>query len=292
MGALAVRIAVTGVTGFIGSSLAPLLADEGHEVLALARRPDAVHSHDGVVPVACDLAGPVDLDLEVDAIVHLAQANVPLPEGARELFRVNTASTLELLDWGRRVGAERFVYASSGSVFGLGEEVVTEETPRRSDDLYAVTKEAAERLVDSYAASFRTAVVLRPFAPYGPAQTGRLIPGLIQRVRDEAPVTLNEGGSPRMTPMYVDDAVRAFAAALELEGRHTLNLAGDEAVSIRELAELIGEALGREPRFEPSGKPAGDLVADNSRMHEVLGLGRLVPLAEGIRATALAGVPA
>ena len=286
------RIAVTGATGFIGSALAPALADEGHEVFALARRPDAVQSHDGVVPVECDLGGTVDLDVEVDAIVHLAQANVPLPEGARELFRVNTASTAELLDWGRRVGAERFVYASSGSIFGLGGGVVSEVTERRSDDLYAVTKETAERLVDSFAPSYRAAVVLRPFAPYGPAQTGRVVPSLIRRVREGEPVTLNEGGSPRMTPMYVDDVVRAFTAALELEGRHTLNVAGDEAVSIRELADLIGEAIGRAPVFAESGQVVGDLVADNSRMHEVLGLGRLVPLAEGIRATALAGAPA
>lgn len=286
------RIAVTGATGFIGSTLAPALADEGHEVFALARRPEAVPSHEGVVPVECDLAEPVDIDLEVDAIVHLAQANVPLPEGARELFRVNTASTMELLDWGRRVCAQRFVYASSGSIYGLGRGTVTESTERRSDDLYAVTKEAAERLVDAVALSYRAMVVLRPFAPYGPAQTGRVVPSLIRRVREGEPVTLNEGDSPRMMPMYLDDVVRAFTAALALDGRHTLNVAGDEAVSIRELAELIGEALGREPVFEQSGQTVGDLVVDNTRMHEVLGLGRLVPLAEGIRATALAGAPA
>ena len=286
------RIAVTGVTGFIGSYLAPALADDGNEVFALVRRPDNVTAHDGVVPVECDLSRPVDIGLEVDAIVHLAQANVPLPDGSRELFRVNTASTLELLDWGRRIGAERFVYASSGSIFGLGEGPVTEETTRRSDDLYAVTKEMAERLVDSYASFYRSTTVLRPFAPYGPSQTGRMVPGLIQRVREGAPVTLNDQGSPRMTPMYVEDTVRAFAGALDLDGHHVLNVAGDEVVSIRELAELIGEALGREPLFESSGRPSGDLVAHNRRMHEVLRLGPLVPLAEGIRATALAGAPA
>lgn len=293
MGALAMRIAVTGVTGFIGSRLARALADEGHEVLALARRPDAVLAHPGVTPVACDLSHPVNLRVgPVDAIAHLAQANVPLPEGARELFRVNTLSTVELLDWGRRNDVQRFVYASSGSIFGLGDGVVDEHTIRRADDLYAVTKEAAERVLQSFAPAYDATTILRPFTPYGPTQTGRLIPRLIQRVRDGVPVTLNLGGRPRMTPIYADDAVRAFMAALDLEGQQVINVAGDEVVSIRVLAEVIGETLGRKPLFEESFGTAGDLVSANRHMREVLRLGRLVPFADGIRATALAGAPA
>jgi UDP-glucose 4-epimerase len=287
------RIVVTGVSGFIGSFLAPALAEEGHDVLALARRPESVATRDGVTPVECDLARPLDLELgAVDAIVHLAQANVPLPEGARELFGVNTYGTHELLDWGRRNGVARFVFASSGSVYGLGEGVVHEDTPRRSNDLYAVTKRAAEQLVESYAPEYASALILRPFAPYGPGQQGRLIPGLIRKVRGGEPVTLIDGGRPRMTPMFVDDTVRAFAAALELDGHHVVNVAGDQVVSIADLATAIADALGAEPVFdERSGSP-GDLIADNARMHELLGLGALVPLAEGIPATALAAAPA
>jgi nucleoside-diphosphate-sugar epimerase len=288
------RIVVTGASGFIGSFLAPALADDGHDVLALARRPESVATRDGVTPVECDLTQPLDLDLgrSVDAIVHLAQANVPLPEGARELFNVNTYGTHELLDWGRRNGVPHFVFASSGSVYGLGEEVVEEDTPRRASDLYAVTKRAAEQLVESYAPEYASTVILRPFAPYGPGQHGRLIPGLIRRVRAGEPVTLIDGGRPRMTPMFVDDTVRAFAAALELDGHHVVNVAGDEVVSIAELATGIADALGTEPVFEERPGPAADLIADNTRMHELLGLGALVPLAEGIEATALAAAPA
>ncbi len=287
------RIVVSGGTGFIGSFLVPALADEGHEVVALARRPEAAAVREGVTVVSCDLTEPLRLPVETaDAVVHLAQANVSLPEGARELFAVNTAATHELLDWARSHGAERFVLASSGSIYGLGDGVVDEDSPRRATDLYAVTKRCAEQLVESYAPHFAGTAVLRLFAPYGPTQTARLIPNLLQRVREGLPVTLNDGGRPRLTPLFVEDVVRAFVAGLDLDGHSVVNVAGDEVVSIRELALLIGEVLGRDPVFANGGAADGDLIGDNRRMHELLGLEALVPLEEGLRATALAGAAA
>jgi nucleoside-diphosphate-sugar epimerase len=288
------RIVVTGATGFLASHLVPALAAEGHDVFALGHDEARIPSGERVTPVVVDLAQPLASSAlpDADAVIHLAQANVPLPEGARELFGVNTYSTHELLDWGRRSGVACFVFASSGSVYGLGEGAVDEDTPRRASDLYAVTKRAAELLVEAYAGEYRSTSILRPFAPYGPGQKGRLIPSLIRRVRAGEPVTLTEGGRPRMTPMFVADTVRAFAAALELDGHHAVNVAGDEVVSIADLATAIADALGVEPVFDERLGSAGDLIADNARMHELLGLGTLVPLAEGIPATALAAAPA
>jgi UDP-glucose 4-epimerase len=287
------RVLVTGASGFIGSRLVPALAQAGHDVLALVR--DATRAPADATPIEVDLVTQCYKDWKLpgaDAVVHLAQANVSFPDGARELYRVNTVAAQELLEYARTVGAERFVYASSGSIYGVGEGVVAEDDPRRASDFYSVTKRNAEQLVEAYRAHFSTAI-LRPFAPYGPTQQqGRLIPSLIRRVREGESVTLNEGGRPRLTPIFVDDAVRVFAAALELGGHHVLNVAGDEAVGIDDVAGLIGEIVGRRPRFEPGPGAEGDLLADNRRMHEVLAPGPLVPLAEGLRATALAGAPA
>lgn len=279
------RVLVTGASGFIGARLVPALAQAGHDVSALVRDPDQAPAD--ATAVVADLARPLSGVPAADAILHLAQANVSFPEAADELYRVNTLSTQQLLEHARATGAERFVHASSGSIYGLGDGVVDEETPRRATDFYAVTKRHAEQLVEAYAPFFST-VVLRPFAPYGPGQQGRVIPGLIRRVREGVPVTLHDDGRPRQTPIFVDDAVRAFVAALELEGRHVVNVAGDEVVSIVDLAKRIGEVVGRDPVFEEGGPVAGDLIADNRRLHELLVPGRLVPLADGLRATALA----
>jgi UDP-glucose 4-epimerase len=283
-----VRVLVTGAAGFIGSQLTPALVAGGHEVFALVRNAEPV-APDGANVIEVDLASFSSAELPaVDVIVHLAQANVSFPGDADTLYRVNTLSTQQLLEHGRRSRSSHFVYASSGSVYGFGEGPVAEDDARRSDDFYAVTKQNAERLVHSYAPFFSTAI-LRLFTPYGPTQTGRLIPGLVARVRGGLPVTLNEDGRPRLTPVFVDDVVRVFRAACGLEGHHVVNIAGDEVASIRDLAELIGAAVGRAPLFEHSDQTSADLIADKSRMQELFS-GPAVPLAEGLRRTALAPV--
>jgi nucleoside-diphosphate-sugar epimerase len=283
-----VRVLVTGAAGFLGSRLVPALASVGHEVYALDR--DAARVADlPATPVEHDLGTPPASGTlpEVDAVVHLAQANVALPDGAGVLFRVNTVSTLDLLDHCRRTGAKRFLYASTGSVYGPGEAPFRETDPLAGTDLYAVSKIAGEKLVGCYGDFLETAV-LRLFAPYGPGQEGRMIPRLAARVANGEPITLNAAGRPRMNPIYVDDAIRLLVEAAERDGHHVLNVAGDEVVSIRELAELLGEELGREPVFEEGSAAAGDLVADTTRMQELFSLRPLTSLRDGLRRLAQA----
>jgi UDP-glucose 4-epimerase len=280
-----VRVVVAGATGFVASHLVPSLAEDGHEVLALGHDLRRIPFADGVTPVEADLRAPLPDLPPPDAVVQLAQANVPYPEGAEDIFSVNTACTHVLLELSRRAGARCFVYASSGSVYGDADGRLREDDPCRARDFYSATKLASESLVRSYEPFFATAI-LRPFAPYGPGQQRRLVAGLIDRIRVGRPVTLNDGARPRITPVFVRDVVRVVLAALAGHGHHTVNVAGDEVVDIRELALLIGETVGREPVFEQRSELApGDLIGDNTRMHELYGVAPLVPLAEGQRLT-------
>jgi nucleoside-diphosphate-sugar epimerase len=291
------RILLTGASGFVGGHLAPRLVEGGHEVLCAVRGSSGYEPPSGARRIEIDLARPLEAATlpEVDAVVHLAQASVRFPDDARELHRVNTASTLELLDHARRTGAQRFVYASSASVYGFGDRPFAEDDPLAGRDFYAATKIGAEALVRGYD-DFLTTAVLRLVVPYGPGQQARMIPGLIGRVRAGTPVTLNAGGRPRMNPLYIDDVVRTVVGVLELDDPTVLNIAGDEPVTVKELAEQIGAVVGREPVFEEGeGDVPGDIVADTSRLHELLDLRPLVPLADGLRRTAetsVATVPA
>lgn len=274
---------MTGATGFVASHLIPALAAVGHDVVALGHDPSRIAGGDGIAPLVVDLAAPAWPSLpEVDAVVHLAQANVAFPDGAELLRAVNTAATARLLDHARRTGVSRFVYASSASVYGLGDRPWREDDAALATDFYSATKIAAEHFVGAYASFFGT-TVLRFVAPYGPGQRNRLIPRLIASVREGRPITLNAGGRPRMNPLYVGDAVAVVAAALASEGHQLVNAAGDEAASIRELADRIGRLVGAEPVFEEGSAPvAGDIVCDTTRLHELFGLGELVSLDVGL----------
>jgi UDP-glucose 4-epimerase len=278
-----VKVLVTGGYGFIAGHLLPALEADGHEASALVRRRLESRSLRARV-VESDLAAALDFSVlpNVDAIVHLAQANVPFPAHARELYHVNTVSTLDLLEYARTIGVRSFILASSGSVYGFASHPFAEDDPLAGRDFYATTKISAERLVEGYREFFSTSII-RLFAPYGPGQTGRLVPRLVARVQEGAKVTLNDGGRPRMNPVYVSDVVTTILFLLRSRASHIVNVAGDEIVGIRELAELIGGLVGKEPVFEVgTGSAPGDLVGSNDRLHELLPDLRLVQLAGGL----------
>jgi UDP-glucose 4-epimerase len=282
-----VKVLLTGATGFLGRRLLVELAAR-HELVALARREVPSPLGDSAEWIAMDLAEGVDpsrLPPRVDAVVHLAQSERfrEFPEGAADLFAVNVAGTFGLLEYARRAQASRFVHASTGGVYRASPELLTEESPVGPEGFYAASKAAAERLVEGYAGRLQ-AVMLRPFFIYGAGQRGMLISRLIKRVLAGEVVEVNGNPGIRVSPIYVDDAARAFAAALEVDGDLICNVAGREAVTLTELVELIGEVAGVSPRLRNvDAVRAGDLVADTRRMREVLGVAPRVSLGEGIR---------
>jgi UDP-glucose 4-epimerase len=275
------KVLLTGGTGYIGSAMLPALLKHGHEVLAVARRaPEGLAN--GVHWVHGDLAAPLPELPPVDAIIHLAQATVPLPQSAEEMYAVNAHSTLRLLEHARRCGAKRFMLASTGNVYGFGSRPFTEDDPLRPQGFYAVTKTNAENLVRGYRSYLDTSL-LRFFTPYGAGQTARLIPDLISRVREGRPVILKEGGRPRLTPIYIDDVVEVCCRLLDHDGHLTVNIAGDQHVSLREIAQMAGELCGRDPVFQAVDEPApGDLTAENARIKELTGMTRLLSVREGL----------
>lgn len=283
------RVLVTGATGFVAAHLVPVLASRGDTVFALGHHGTGLERFapiDGVRTVVADLRVrdvAAVLPEAIDAVVHLAQANVPFPDGAADLWEVNAGSTARLLEWARRAGAHAFVLASTGSVYGTGDRPWREGDPTAGDGAYPATKVAAERILAAYAPYMAT-VALRLFAPYGPGQRARMVPGIVGRVRNGTPVSLREGGRPRVNPIYIDDLVGVVSDATQLTGDHVINVGGDEVLSIAEIASHAGAALGVAPVFEEApGTTGGDTVGDVTRMAQVFGPGRAkTSFAEGV----------
>jgi len=279
-------IVVTGAKGFIGSSLVPRLA--AHSPVCACDFGTVPASTPEVTWLSLDLSRPLDtsaLPESPKSVVHLAQSmhHREFPERARDLFAVNVASTFDMLEYARTAGAEAFVFASSG-VCGPSEGPIAEEAPLAPSNFYLRTKAACEILAGEYASFFNVAL-LRFFFPYGPGQRNRLIPDVIARVREGREVLLTGGDGLRLCPMYIDDVAESIARALTVSGLNMLNVAGREAVSLRELAETIGDIIGKTPTFDEQPGAAPSFIADTRRMDAVLGRWERVGLAKGLERT-------
>lgn len=269
------------------------LAPEGTAIVAVDR-PGTTPAASGAAVewLELDLSEPGfvrSLPGEVDAIVHLAQSprDRDFPEGADEVLGLAVGATAGLLDHARRSGISRLVLASTATVYAPSAKSLNEESELGPSSFYAASKRSAELIAHAYR-ELVSCLVLRLFTLYGPGQRERLIADLARKVREGEPVQLEGERGLLLSPTYVDDAAKAIHGLLAdgggTLGFETVNVAGDEALGIREIAERIGEAVGREPVFERSGdEDPGGLVADCSKLKGLLPDFRPTPFQAGIR---------
>jgi nucleoside-diphosphate-sugar epimerase len=268
------RILITGGNGLIGGRLVRALSSD-HDVWSIVRQPASVS---GVTEIAGDLSQPVlpdGLPAQADAVIHLAQSRHyrELPDRADDVFAVNVASTARLLEWARKHGVSQFILASSGAV----------GQPSSASNFYVASRQCAEWLAQTYAPHF-TVLVARFFFAYGPEQArSMLIPRLVDSVRTRTPITLTGENGLRINPVHVDDAVRTLVACLRTRAGGMVDVAGNDAVSLRLIAEEIGRLLRVQPQFSiERSMPAQDLIGDPTRMRE-LGGSHQWSIASGLR---------
>jgi UDP-glucose 4-epimerase len=281
-----VNVLVAGAAGFVGQRLVPALVAEGHRVTALLHRPvpDALRdsfSHERIDVVVMDLAQPVKVDIlptGIDALLLLSQSAAfrAFPQQVDDVLAVNVVAHVQLIDWARSAGVARIVYASSGGVYGPAAPLGVSENERFAADaplgFYQATKLSAELVLQSFRPLFESTVILRPFFIYGPGQSrSMLIPRLVDSVRAGRAIGLHGADGMKLRPTFVDDAARGFAAALGLTGHHVLNLAGPDVLTLREIGERIGRALGSSVSFEALAGSAAHYVADTARADALLG---------------------
>ena len=136
---------------------------------------------------------------------------------------------------------------------------------------YLGTKYCSEVLLENYF-DLLNVIILRFFFVYGKGQNqSMLIPRLISRVKDGESITLQGQSGMKINPVHVSDATKAIIASLNLQGSHKLNVAGPEVLSLREIGEKIGTAVGRIPQFsiDETIVPK-NLIGDLSKMKELL----------------------
>jgi nucleoside-diphosphate-sugar epimerase len=279
------RILVTGAAGFICSAVLRVLAARGHETIAVIRG--------GVAPVSA--AKTIHWDLErkrpeilprnIDAVIHGAQSrhHRSLAPDADGMFSVNVAGTWSVLNYAATSGARRFCLLSSGTVYEPYRGLLDEGAPMAPTSFLGATKLAAEALARPYGSTLELCV-LRLFSPYGPGQRDRLVPEIVERVRTGKAVELAaDGDGLWLTPTHVDDVARIIAAAVEDGWTGTTNVAAPEAVSLRQLAETVGDLLACQPVFKTTDREPIRLVPTLGRLAERFDLKQFIPLRDGLR---------
>jgi nucleoside-diphosphate-sugar epimerase len=301
------RALVTGVAGFIGSTLADRLVADGWTVRGVdrftayyeeaAKRANlrGLTGHERFTLVEADLLF-TDLDsllADVDVVFHLAgQPGVRLSwaDGFRTYVDLNVNVTQRLLEAARNQELHRFVYASSSSVYGNVDHVPTDEAqPTRPYSPYGVTKLAGELLCSAYGANFGVPTAsLRYFTVYGPRQRPDMaLHRMIEATLDGRPFPLFGDGSQVRDFTFVDDIVAATisAATADLEPATVLNAAGGGSTTMTRLVEIVSDAVGRPVEIDWRKAQPGDVRATGGsieRAKELLGWVPQVGLAEGV----------
>lgn len=274
-------VLITGINGLLGRHLTTSLVDRGCVIYG-ATRGSIQAPQSSIRYLNIDLASDWSFEKlpeRCDVVIHLAQSASfrDFPNSALDVFKVNIESTARLLDYARRAGVKKLVYASSGGVYGNSTEAFKENAsivPPGKLGYYLGSKACGEILVQSYASVFDV-VVVRPFFIYGPGQKrSMLIPRLFDSVATGKPITLQGDSGIRINPIHVEDAASAVAAAIDLNGSAIFNVAGSSVFSIRDICEGMGRYSGVDPIFEKQPGEPDDLIGDISAMRLKLAVPR------------------
>lgn len=268
------NVLITGCNGLIGEALVQrLLKNETFNLFGIGR---SLRSSINVIQL--DLGkewSDKDLPKKMDIIIHLAQSEKfrEFPESSEEIFSVNTLSTIKFLEYGRKAGIKKFIYASSGGIYGNSDTGFLEEHPvTNSTDLgfYLGTKFCSEILALNYTPYFDVDI-LRFFFVYGKNQNaGMLIPRLVNNVIKGNEIMLSGESGIKMNPIHVSDAADAIKKAIELKGSNKFNISGSEVFTLREICETIGRKIGKQPVFKINNTEPKNLIGDNTKMRKML----------------------
>lgn len=302
---------VTGCAGFIGSTVTSRLLGDGHHVVGVdeindaydtrlkEHRLEALRSHPQFTFHRHDVADrdsneAVFSSVDIEQVYHLA-ARAGVRQSVEDPWlytHTNVDGTLGLLEACRGHDVDRFLMASTSSLYGLHNESPFNEEADTSRPLspYAASKKGAEALCATYTHLYGIhTIVPRYFTVYGPAgRPDMSVFRFIRHIANGEPIILYGTGEQERDFTYVDDiAEGTVRVSTRLDGHQIVNLGNDDPVSINDLIEKVSTRLGKSVTIDRRPMPKSDMMttwADIDKARSV-GWEPTVSLDEGIAKT-------
>ena len=306
------RILVTGGAGFIGSHLCGRLLRDGYHVICIDNFDSfydpniKVKNVEEMVKEFSQWFELITGDIRnhehlaeifkknrIDFVIHLAARAGVRPSIEQPLLYqdVNIRGTIVLLEACKEYGIKDFVFASSSSVYGENQRI-----PFSEEDLdiqpispYGATKRAGELLCYSYHHLYGMNIAcLRIFTAYGPRQRPEMAIHKFTRLVDRGEkIPIYGDGSSRRDYTYIDDLIEGIIAVIQRHrGFEIYNLGESQTTTLKELIQMIEEALGKKANIEWLESQPGDVsitYADISKAKRMLGYQPKVKMEEGIK---------
>ena len=257
------NILITGGCGYVGTVLTETLLNDGHKITVIDTQWFGNHlkEHPNLINIKGDIRNIESINLEkIDTILHLANiANDPAVELNPTLsWEVNVLAAQQLADKAIRNGVKHFVYASSGSVYGVKDEPqVTEDLSLVPISVYNKTKMVAERVILSYKDKMQVHCI-RPATVCGMSPRMRLdvsVNMLTFQALKNKKITVF-GGDQTRPNIHMKDMVRVYQHFVNNSNIESgCYNAGFENISILQIAEMVKNKLGAEIIVSESNDP-------------------------------------
>ena len=256
------KILITGGWGYKGHVLIPKLLLKGYEVIAFDLQwfGNYLVPHKNLSVIKGDVRNIESIPLDgVDCIIHLSSiANDPCGDLNPQLtWEVSALATMQLADKAKRVGIKRFIYASSGSVYGVKEELqVTEELDLKPISEYNKTKMVGERVLLSYQ-DCMTVQIVRPATVCGYSPRMRLdvaVNLITMQALSKNKITVFGGDQVRPN-IHIDDITDLYLHLIDHPEITGIYNAGFENISILDIAKRVIQYVPAEITVTPSNDP-------------------------------------
>ena len=299
------NVLVTGGAGFIGSNIVDRLSPENKVIVLdnlfsglISNLEESKNQITFIKGDILDKALVKDIVAEVEFIFHLA-AHVGNIRSLKDPYfdmDVNIKGTLNLLEACRDSNIKRFVYTSSGAIFGEAKYLpIDEDHPLNPESPYAVSKLAAEKYCFAFHKVYDVpTVALRYFNVYGPRQDtseyANAISIFLSKTKEGKPLTIFGDGKQTRDFVFIEDVVNAniLAATQPAAAGEIFNIATGRATSINQLTDLIKQVSTRENQITYAPPRAGevrDSRANIEKTRKLLGYNPKTSFKEGLLST-------